>query len=114
MIGRKPIIKAGLLLAVLTYFPLFSALIEAAIPELARAQATSQIVVKAHLRTCSFLGSPVAREVDFNSGCDIAKRALTGSSASSSNEPLPPGTAAVVKIDDKEIIPPIATLLAGS
>ena len=38
---------------------------------------------------CYFQGSPVAREVDFTSGCDIAKRALTGSSASYSNEPLP-------------------------
>ena len=39
-IGRKPIIMAGLLLAILTYFPLFKALTNAANPDLARAQAT--------------------------------------------------------------------------
>src|SRR5262249_25678817 len=76
-IGRKPIILCGMLLAVLTYFPIFHALTEAANPELARAQASAQIVVKADPATCSFQGSPVAREVDFTTSCDIAKRALT-------------------------------------
>ncbi|HET6827572.1 MAG TPA: MFS transporter, partial [Ramlibacter sp.] len=38
-IGRKPIILAGMALAVLTYFPLFKALTAAANPELAKAQA---------------------------------------------------------------------------
>ena len=40
-IGRKPIIMAGLLLAVLTYFPLFKALTNAANPDLAAAQAAN-------------------------------------------------------------------------
>ena len=31
------------------------------------------------MATCSFQGSPVAREVDFTSSCDIAKRALAQS-----------------------------------
>jgi len=112
-IGRKPIIMAGLLLAVLTYFPLFKALTEAANPELAAAQAKSQIVVKADPKACSFQGSPVAREVDFLSGCDIAKRALVANSASYENEALAAGAPAVVKIGEKEIVPPTATLAAG-
>ena len=112
-IGRKPIIMAGMLLAVLTYIPLFKALTSAANPELAAAQASSQIVVKADPSTCSFQGSPVARDVDFTSGCDIAKRTLTQSSASYANEELSAGAPAVVKVGDKEIIPPKATLTAG-
>ena len=112
-IGRKPIIMLGLALAVLTYFPLFKALTGAANPELAKAQITAQISVRADPATCSFQGSPVAREVDFLSGCDIAKRALTANSASYSNEVVPAGTTTVVKIGDKEIIPPIAKTLAG-
>ena len=112
-IGRKPIILAGMALAVLTYFPLFSALTGAANPELAKAQATAQISIKADPKTCSFQGSPIAREVDFLSGCDIAKRALTQSSASYSNEPLAAGAATVIKIGDKELIPPTASTLAG-
>ena len=112
-IGRKPIIMAGLLLAVLTYFPLFEALTGAANPELARAQVTAKINVKADPATCSFQGSPVAREVDFLSGCDIAKRALTQNSASYSNEAAPAGTPTTIKIGDKEIIPPTAATLPG-
>ncbi|WP_395704015.1 MFS transporter [Aquabacterium sp.] len=114
-IGRKPIILAGMLLAVLTYFPLFKMLTAAANPELAAAQAKAQIVVKADPKTCSFQGSPIAREVDFTSGCDIAKRALTGSSASYENEVLPAGSPTVVKVGDKELTPPaqVATTAGG-
>jgi MFS family permease len=112
-IGRKPIILAGMLLAVLTYFPLFKALTEAANPDLAKAQATSKVIIKVDPATCSFQGSPVAREVDFTSGCDIAKRALTANSASYANEALPAGSPAVIKIGDKEIVPPIGVPAAG-
>ncbi len=112
-IGRKPIILAGMLLAILTYFPLFKALTGAANPELAKAQATAQISVKADPGTCSFQGSPIAREVDFLSGCDIAKRALTQNSASYSNVAAPAGSPTVVKIGDKELTPPTASTLAG-
>jgi hypothetical protein len=43
-IGRKPIILAGLLLAVVTYFPIFGALTTAANPDLAKAQQTAKTV----------------------------------------------------------------------
>jgi MFS family permease len=112
-IGRKPIIMAGLLLAVLTYFPLFKALTNAANPELAAAQAKSQITVSADPKTCSFQGSPIAREVDFTSACDIAKRALTQSSASYENVAAAAGAPTTVKIGDKELTPPTATTIAG-
>jgi len=112
-IGRKPIILAGLLLAVVTYFPLFKALTAAANPDLARAQATVPIVVKADPATCSFQGSPVAREVDFTNPCDIAKRALAQNSASYANEAAPAGAGAVIRIGDREIVPPSGALIAG-
>ena len=112
-IGRKPIIMAGLLLAMLTFFPLFKALTAAANPDLAAAQASAQIFVKADPATCSFQGSPVAREVDFTNPCDIAKRALAQNSASYVNEAVPTGTATTIKIGEKEIVPPTGVLLAG-
>lgn len=112
-IGRKPIILAGMLLACLTYFPLFKALTEAANPDLAKAQAAVPISVKADPNTCSFQGSPIAREVDFTNPCDIAKRALAQNSASYSNEAVPAGTATVVKIGDKELAVPQGVLTAG-
>src|SRR5262245_38357522 len=72
-IGRKWIIMLGCALSVLTYFPLFKGLTRYANPALERAQQTAQIVVTADPRGCSFQGSPIAREVDFRSSCDIVK-----------------------------------------
>ena len=64
-IGRKPIIMAGCLLAVVTYFPVFKMLTESANPDLAKAQATAGVTVTADPKSCSFQGNPVAREIDF-------------------------------------------------
>ena len=112
-IGRKPIILAGMLLACATFFPIFHAIAGAANPELAAAQASSQITVKADPATCSFQGSPVAREIDFTSPCDIAKRALTANSASYANEALPTGAPTIVTVGDKTLTPPSGALAAG-
>lgn len=111
-IGRKPIIMAGLLLAILTYFPLFKALTNAANPDLARAQATAQITLSTDLNQCSFQGSPVARDVDFTTPCDIAKRALAQSAANYETVSGAPG-AGQVKVGDRVIEVPTATLTAG-
>ncbi|MCO4864083.1 MFS transporter [Cupriavidus sp. WGlv3] len=102
-IGRKWIIMAGCALAVLTYFPLFKALTHYANPALERAQQSAQIVVTADPKQCSFQGSPIAREIDFRSSCDIAKRTLAQASASYEVVEAPAGTVASVKIGDKEI-----------
>lgn len=102
-IGRKWIIMLGCALAVLTYFPLFKALTHYANPALERAQQTAQIVVTADPKQCSFQGSPIAREIDFRSSCDIAKRTLAQASASYDVVEAPAGTMASVKIGDKEI-----------
>ena len=102
-IGRKWIIMAGCLLAMLTYFPLFKALTHYANPALERAQQTAQIVVTADPKTCSFQGSPIAREIDFRSSCDIVKRTLAQASASYEVVDAPAGTQASVKIGDKQI-----------
>jgi len=111
-IGRKPIIMAGLALAVLTYFPLFGALTEAANPKLAAAQRTARITVSADPAQCSFQGSPVARDVDFTSSCDIAKRTLAQSSASYETQATP-GQGAKVQIGDKVLEVPTGVLTAG-
>ncbi|MEJ6005255.1 MFS transporter [Paucibacter sp. AS339] len=102
-IGRKPIIMAGLLLAIVTYFPLFKALTNAANPDLAAAQKNAQISLTVDLSTCSFQGSPIAREVDFTSSCDIAKRALAQASASYETIAGPAGSVAVIKVGEKVI-----------
>ncbi|MBH1963857.1 MAG: MHS family MFS transporter [Comamonadaceae bacterium] len=108
-VGRKPIILAGLLLAVFTYFPLFKALTQAANPALAAAQAANQVVVTANPAECSFGGNPVAREIDFRSSCDIAKRFLAANAVSYENVA---GTGpAMVKIGSKEIVAPTGVVV---
>ncbi|AEG91748.1 MFS transporter [Ramlibacter tataouinensis] len=110
-IGRKPIIMAGCLLAALTYFPVFGALTKAANPDLAAAQAKTQVVVTANPAECSFQGSPIAREIDFRTSCDIAKRFLAQSSVSYQNAAGPAGQPATVKIGETVITAPAATVV---
>ena len=110
-VGRKPIIMLGCVLAVLTYFPVFKALTEAANPDLAHAQANAGVVVTADPATCSFQGNPVAREIDFKSSCDIAKRYLVQNSVSYDNVTGPAGSPAVVKIGDKTVTAPVGNVV---
>ncbi|MFO1327404.1 MAG: MFS transporter [Rubrivivax sp.] len=113
-IGRKPVIGAGLLLAIVAFFPLFKALTAAANPALAAAQASAIVVLRADPATCSVQGNPVARDVDFTSGCDIARRALAQAAAQVAFEPLPAGSRPELRIGPRELQPPTATRVAGS
>ena len=101
-IGRKPIIMAGCLLAVATYFPVFGALTQAANPDLAAAQAKNQVVVTADPKECSFQFNPTGT-AKFTSSCDIAKQVLAGASVSYENVAAPAGTVARIKIGEVAI-----------
>ena len=106
-IGRKPIIMAGCLLAVLTYFPVFTALTKAANPDLAAAQAKNQVIISADPAECSFQFNPTGT-VKFTSSCDIAKQVLAGASVSYENAVAPAGTPASIKIGET-VIPSYAS-----
>ena len=101
-IGRKPIILAGCLLAVLTYFPVFEALTKAANPDLYAAQKNSKVVVTADPKECSFQFNPTGT-AKFTSSCDIAKQVLAGASVSYENAVGASGTTATIKIGDQSI-----------
>ena len=83
-IGRKPIIMAGCLLAVLTYFPLFNALTTYANPKLAAAIAKSpydsldEAIAAAEARSTSAL-----RGASRSSRSAASNRAFTSSRVSS-------------------------------
>ncbi|MBK0394779.1 MFS transporter [Ramlibacter algicola] len=109
-IGRKPIIMAGLLLATLTYFFVFPKLLEAANPGLYGAQQKAHVTVTADPAQCSFQGSPIAREIDFLSSCDIAKRALAQSYIPYENKAGAAGSPATITIGDKTISAPTGAL----
>ena len=95
--GRKPIILAGCLLAVLTYFPLFKALTSAANPDLAAAVASAPVTVVADPADCAFQFDPVGKTV-FASSCDMAKSYLAKAGVPYANAAAPAGSVAQVRI----------------
>ena len=101
-IGRKPIIMAGCLLAIVTYFPVFNALTKAANPDLAAAQVKNKVVVTADAKECSFQFNPTG-VAKFTSSCDIAKQVLSANSVSYENAAGPAGTPATIKIGETVI-----------
>jgi MFS family permease len=98
-IGRKPVILAGCLLAMLTYFPIFKALTAAANPDLAAASARAPVTVVADPDDCAFQFDPVGKKT-FASSCDLAKSALAGAGVSYANEAAPEGAVAAVRIGE--------------
>jgi MFS family permease len=112
-IGRKPIIMAGCLIAALSYFTVFPMLLNYANPDLVKAQQATPIVVTADPAQCSFQGSPIAREVDFVSSCDLAKRVLTKAFIPYTTAVAPAGAVATVKIGTVDIAALNATLNAN-
>jgi predicted MFS family arabinose efflux permease len=97
-IGRKPIIMLGCLLGALSYFTVFPMLMGYSNPGLKAAQANSNVTVTADPATCSFQGSPIAREIDFISSCDQAKRVLAQNYIPYKNVAAPAGTVASITI----------------
>jgi MFS family permease len=90
-IGRKPIIMAGLLLAAVTYFPIFRAITHYANPALEAAENAAPVVVVADNASCSVQFNPVGTS-KFTSPCDVAKSALVKRGVPYSNEAAPAGS----------------------
>ncbi|UXN61905.1 MFS transporter [Phyllobacterium zundukense] len=102
-IGRKPIIMAGLALAILTYFPLFKALTWAANPALAMAQQNIRATVTAAPGDCKFQFNPTGT-AKFTTSCDIATSYLTRNSVPYDVvATAAPGTVATVKIGSETV-----------
>jgi MFS family permease len=96
-IGRKPIIMAGCLLAIVTYFPIFQGITHYANPALEAAQATSPVKVIADPAQCSVQFNPVKAPTATTS-CDVAKGALVRAGVPYENEDAPAGTVAQVDV----------------
>jgi len=106
-VGRKPIIMAGLLLAIITYIPntpvsVFNGLTHFANPALEKAMATAPASITVDPAECSFQFNPTGT-VKFTSSCDIAKQVMASNSASYTTIASAPGTVAQVKIGDTVI-----------
>lgn len=105
-IGRRNLILAGLLIPVLTYFPLFHMLAQSANPALYAAVDTSPVVVRADPATCSLQFDPVGKNKFDSQSCDVAKALLTKSGVSYNSEATPPGSVAEVHIGGQVYVAP--------
>ena len=96
-IGRKPIMMAGFLLAVVTYFPLFQGITHFANPALEKALAESPVTVLADPAQCSFQLKLTGTE-QYTKACDVAKSTLVARSVNYNNETAAAGAPVVVKV----------------
>ena len=101
-VGRKPVMVGGMILFLISVFPGFHALTQAANPALARAQASSPVSVVADPATCAVQFDPVGKAA-FASSCDLAKNVLSNAGVSYANASAPAGSLAVVRIGGVEI-----------
>ena len=106
-IGRKIIIMAGLLLAIITYIPntpvsIFNALTHFANPALEKAMKEAPATITVDEAECTFQFNPTGT-AKFTSSCDIAKQVMASNSASYSTIPAAAGTVATVKIGEATI-----------
>jgi MFS family permease/uncharacterized protein YjbJ (UPF0337 family) len=102
-IGRKPIILAGCLLAVLSYKFVFPMLTQLANPMLYAAHQTP-VVVMTDPAQCSFQFNPAnSPTVKFQSACDITMALLNKNSVNATKVDAAAGAATTVKIGETEI-----------
>ena len=100
-IGRKPIIMAGCLLAIVTYFPLFNALTTYANPKLQTAIQKAPVTVEADAANCNLILN-LTGTAKFTTACDLARVYLSNAGV---NYDLitKAGAVATVKVGDKAI-----------
>jgi MFS family permease len=113
-IGRKPIIMAGCLLAVVTYFPLFHALTRYANPLLYAAQAAAPVSVIADPAECSFQFDPVGKNKFDSTSCDIAKSYLAKAGVSYQRVDAPAGTVAQIRSGETTLAAPDPRAVTGA
>ena len=113
-IGRKPIILAGFLLAVLTYFPLFHALTRYANPALYAAQAAAPVSVTADPGECSIQFDPIGKNKFNSTSCDIAKSYLAKAGVSYTRVDAPAGTVAQIRSGDTTLAAPDPRVVTGA
>jgi MFS family permease len=101
-IGRKPIMMAGFLLGVITYWPgspvnIFAGLTHFANPALEKALRDSPVTVVADPAGCSFQLKLTGTE-SYTTPCDVAKSTLVARSVNYDNQAAPAGSPVTVKV----------------
>ncbi|MGO4736602.1 MFS transporter [Bosea sp. 2KB_26] len=104
-IGRKPVLLAGLLIAALSYFPLFTKIATVANPKLVSATESVKIDITADPATCGSLFDPVGVRV-FTAPCDLVRRTLASTSMHYELKPGAAGTPVAVKVNGTDVANP--------
>jgi len=113
-IGRKPLVMGGLALGALLFFPLFTALMNAANPSLAAVSRASPVVVLADPEDCSFQFDPLGRNKFDSTSCDIARSFLANAGVSyDSAQQVDPGPARIMIGAQSLVAPNPASLPEG-
>jgi MFS family permease len=112
-IGRKPIILAGCVLAVLTYFPLFGALTRYANPALYAALNSAPVMIVADPAECSLQFDPIGKNKFDSTSCDIAKNFLARAGVSYQTKDAAAGTRAAVRIGAGTLLAPDPKVVTG-
>ncbi|MFT3997072.1 MAG: MFS transporter [Asticcacaulis sp.] len=105
-VGRKPVMIAGIAIAVLSFFPGFHLMAKFANPALDEAIRRTPVVIFADTRSCSVQFDPVGK-AQFTSACDLAKALVTAQGVPYVSKPTEPGaTAATVQIGNRTVAVP--------
>ncbi|MEZ5937454.1 MAG: MFS transporter [Hyphomonadaceae bacterium] len=112
-IGRRPLVLAGLIIPVLTYFPLFHVMTQAANPALDAAVKSAPVVVRADTSECSFQFDPVGKNKFDQKSCDIAKAYLSRAGVTYTTEKLPAGAVTEVNVGGSTYVAPDPRQLTG-
>lgn len=102
VVGRKPVLLGGFLLAGATLFPIFHAMTAFANPALARAQRDAPVVLETDTSQCSFMFNPIGSR-HFSSPCDVAKQALSAAGVSYAVRSAGPGSPSVVSVGPRTV-----------
>ena len=101
-VGRRPLVLAACLLAVITYYPLFKALTFAVNPQLSHAVATAPVTVSADPKDCSFQFDPLGR-AKFSTSCDIVRTYLARAGVTYDTVDAQPGTVAEMRVGNQTL-----------
>jgi MFS family permease len=101
-VGRKWVMWFGMTLGLVTLYPGFMLLSQAANPAMVAAQHRTPVVVVADPADCSSQFD-VTGKLKFVSSCDIAKSTLANSGIAYSNQAAPAGSLAQVRIGQIEV-----------
>ena len=111
-IGRKPVMLFGIGLAVVSFFPAFQAMTDAANPALAAAQSAAPVTLHADPANCAVQFDPIGRTT-FASSCDIARSVLANAGVNYHMQEEPAGATAFVSIGDMRVDSADASALQG-